>query len=149
MIFIYDSDCNKKNNFGHLYSFDLDISENVKKEGGVGYLVTDDLKKNWTLKIEDTKLYLEPFLKKLKFIDMFIHDSEHTYDTMMFEYNLGWAHLKNDGILCSDDINHSNAFEEFIKIHKNEIQSVNVFQEISRLSDKNNLRPYFGFFLKS
>lgn len=139
----------KNNNEGHLYSFDLNASENVKKEGGVGYLVTGDLKKNWTLKIEDTKIGLESLLKELNVIDMFVHDSEHTYETMMLEYNLAWNYLRNGGILCSDDINHSKAFEEFTEIHKNEINSTHAFQEISRPSDDQNLRPYVGYFLKN
>ena len=139
----------KNNKTGHLYSFDLDLSENVKKDGGVGYLVTDDLKNNWTLKIEDTKKGLEPLLKELKVIDMFIHDSEHTYETMMFEYNLSWNYLRKGGIICSDDINHSEAFEEFTKIHNNEINSLYTFQEIPRSSDDKNLRPYVGYFFKN
>ncbi len=139
----------KKNNVGYLYSFDLDMSENVKKEGGVGFLVTNDLKERWTLKIEDTKKGLEPLLKKLKVIDMFIHDSEHSYQTMMFEYTLAWSYLRNGGILCSDDINHSKAFNEFTEIHKNEINSLHTFQEIQRASDDQNLRPYVGYFLKN
>lgn len=139
----------KNNKVGHLYSFDLDLSESVKKEGGVGYLVEDDLKKNWTLKIEDTKIGLEPLLKKLGVIDMFIHDSEHTYEAMKFEYNLAWNYLRKGGILCSDDINHSKAFDEFTKIHESEINSLHIFQEISRQFDDENLRPYVGYFLKN
>ncbi len=139
----------KNNNVGHLYSFDLAMSEIVKREGGVGYLVTDDLKKYWTLKIEDTKKGLQPLLKKLNVIDMFIHDSEHTYQTMMFEYNLAWNYLQNGGILCSDDVNHSEAFNEFTEIHKNEINSLHIFQEIQRSSDERNLRPYVGYFFKN
>ena len=34
-----------RNKIGHLYSFDLDDSESVKNYGGVGYLVTESLKK--------------------------------------------------------------------------------------------------------
>ena len=54
-----------KNHSGHLYSFDLDDSENVKNDGGVGYLVPETLKENWTLIIGDTNERLEPILKKL------------------------------------------------------------------------------------
>ena len=54
-----------KNHSGHLYSFDLDDSENVKNDGGVDYLVPEKLKENWTLIIGDTKERLEPILKKL------------------------------------------------------------------------------------
>jgi len=138
----------KREKEGHLYSFDLNDSESVKKDGGVGYLVPDDLKKHWTLKIGDTKKQLEPLLKKLGQIDMFIHDSEHSYETMMFEYSLAWKFLKKNGILCSDDINHSKAFDEFTTIHKNKIENLYKFEEIERASDKKNLRPWIGYFFK-
>jgi len=138
----------KNNERGHLYSFDLGNSENVKKEGGVGYLVVEDLKRNWTLKIQDTKKGLGALFEDLGHIDMFIHDSEHTYETMMFEYDLAWKYLQSGGILCSDDINHSTAFEEFISLHKNEINGIHTFQEIQRPYDDKNLRPYVGYFFK-
>ena len=134
---------------GHLYSFDLDDSESVKTNGGVGYLVPEYLKQNWTLIIGDIKKQLEPLFKKLGKIDMFIHDSEHSYEMMMYEYNLAWQYLTEKGILCSDDINHSDAFQEFIDVHKNEINRLNTFQEIIRSTDDVNLRPFVGYFFKS
>ncbi len=138
----------KRNGKGNLYSFDLDDSESVKQNGGVGYLVPNNLRQNWTLVIGDTKKELEPILKKLKKIDMFIHDSEHSYEMMIFEYNLAWSYLEDEGILCSDDINHSKAFEEFTFIHKDKINHLCTFQEISRPSDNINLRPFVGYFFK-
>ena len=137
-----------RNSIGHLYSFDLNDSENVKNYGGVGYLVSEPLKKNWTLTIGDTKEKLEPVLKKLNQIDMFIHDSEHSYETMMYEYTAAWKYLKKGGILGSDDINHSNAFEEFIKLHNEEIENLVEFEEIERLTDTMFKRPSVGYFFK-
>jgi len=133
---------------GHLFSIDIDSGEQIKKDGGVGYLVTDDLKANWTLTIGDTKKHLGLILKKLKEIDMFVHDSDHSYEIMSFEYNLAWKYLGIGGIFCSDDINHSKAFDEFIKTHKEEIDRVNTFEEIERPSDVNHPRPYFGYLFK-
>ena len=37
-------------------------------------------------------------------IDIFFHDSLHTYDHMMFEYLTSWDYLKEGGVLFSDDI---------------------------------------------
>ena len=137
-----------KNRSGHLYSFDLDDSENVKNDGGVGYLVPEKLKENWTLIIGDTKERLEPILKKLKGIDMFVHDSEHSYETMMHEYSTAWKYLKKDGILGSDDINHSNAFEEFVGKHADGIYDLTEFEEIPRNTDNEFKRPKVGYFFK-
>ena len=137
-----------RNNSGHLHSFDLDDYENVKNYGGVGYLIPEKLKENWTLIIGDTKEKLEPVLKKLKHIDMFIHDSEHSYEMMMHEYSTAWKHLKKDGILGSDDINHSNAFEEFTGKYVDEIYGLIEFAEIPRNTDNEFKRPRVDIFFK-
>ena len=137
-----------KNHSGHLYSFDLDDSENVKNDGGVGYLVPETLKENWTLIIGDTNERLEPILKKLKGIDMFVHDSEHSYETMMHEYSTAWKYLKKNGILGSDDINHSSAFEEFVGKHADGIYDLTEFEEIPRNTDNEFKRPRVGYFFK-
>ncbi len=137
-----------RNKIGHLYSFDLNDSENVKNYGGVGYLVTEKLKDNWTLTIGDSKENLEPTLKKLNQIDMFIHDSEHSYEMMMYEYSTAWNYLKKDGILGSDDINHSHAFEEFTGKYSDSIYDLIEFEEISRNTDGEFKRPKVGYFFK-
>jgi hypothetical protein len=134
---------------GSLYSIDLNDSEIVKENGGVGYLVPSHYKKRWNLILGDSKVHLENLLRSLNSIDMFIHDSAHTDEHMSFEYGTAWKHLKMGGILCSDDINHSNAFKNFTSMHEKEISGLTVFQEISRPSDDDNLRPMVGFFFKS
>jgi cephalosporin hydroxylase len=46
---------------------------------------------------------------------MFIHDSEHSYETMMAEYNLAWRRIKPGGLLLSDDTGRNEAFIDFCK----------------------------------
>jgi hypothetical protein len=46
-------------------------------------------------------------------IGVFLHDSEHSYENMLFEYQSAWAHLKSGGILLSHNIDTNNAFSEF------------------------------------
>lgn len=134
---------------GSLYSIDLNDSEMVKENGGVGYLVPSDYKTRWSLIIGDSKQHLEKLLRSLNQIDMFIHDSEHSDEHMSFEYNVAWKYLRKGGILCSDDINHSNVFQDFTSAHEKEISNLTTFQEISRPSDDENLRPMIGYFFKS
>ena len=138
----------QRENSGKLYSIDIDFSDIVKQDGGVGYLVPDHLKKYWTLKIGDTHKLLKPILSELGQLDMFIHDSDHSYQVMSFEYNLAWEFLSNDGFLCSDDINHSDAFDEFIIKHKNHFTNLYKFEEITRSSDDIHKRPMIGFLQK-
>jgi len=69
-----------------------------------GWLIPDDLRDRWNLTLGKSEDVLEPLLKKLKKIDIFFHDSLHTYEHMMYEYDACWDYLKDDGVLISDDI---------------------------------------------
>ena len=83
---------------GRLYSIDIDSSESVRQDGGVGYLVPGPLKEGyWSLRIGNVCELLKPLLSELDEIDMFIHDSDHSYQIMSFEYNLAWRFLKDGG----------------------------------------------------
>ncbi|ACR41606.1 hypothetical protein M164_0999 [Sulfolobus islandicus M.16.4] len=48
---------------------------------------------------------------------MFIHDSNHTYRWQIFEYELVYPLLNENGLLISDDIDFSYAFLDFLKNH--------------------------------
>ncbi|MEM3829628.1 MAG: class I SAM-dependent methyltransferase [Conexivisphaerales archaeon] len=99
----------RHNNKGKLISFD--ISENV------GNLVTDDLKGRWELQIIRKPMRKE-FLEKLAQIgniDMFLHDSDHSYKWQKFEYKTALNHIKSGGFLLSDDIDSSYAFLELVR----------------------------------
>lgn len=133
---------------GMLYSIDINDSEMVKENGGVGYLVPPNFKKRWNLIIGDSKEHLEKLLQSLTQIDMFIHDSEHSAKHMSFEYGTAWRYLRKGGILCSDDVEHSTAFKDFTTIHEKEISNLTTFQEISRPFDDENIRPMVGYFFK-
>jgi predicted O-methyltransferase YrrM len=56
-------------------------------------------------------------MNEIKRLDLFYHDSDHSYDNQMLEYSTAWEMLNPEkGILISDDINWSNAFLDFCKI---------------------------------
>jgi hypothetical protein len=42
-----------------------------------------------------------------------MHDSEHSFDCMWFEYNAAWPALREGGALISDDVNSTEAFPRF------------------------------------
>lgn len=46
-------------------------------------------------------------------MDVFLHDSEHTYENMMFEFKSVWPKLRATGLLLSDNIDWNSAFWEF------------------------------------
>ncbi len=113
------------NQHGKLYSIDLpniDVElypggprqkDGVPDEKGTGYLVPNHLRSRWELILGDAKDLLPELLPTLPKIDVFIHDSLHSYDHMLFEYQTAWPYLKQNGILLSDDIDYNNAFADF------------------------------------
>ena len=36
-------------------------------------------------------------------LDMFLHDSDHSWECQTFEYEWGWNHIRGGGIIASDD----------------------------------------------
>ena len=106
------------NGFGELYSIDWEKNAEysfVPKGKKTGWMVPEKLRERWHLSIGRTDEVLEPMLKKLGQIDLFFHDSDHSYDTMMFEYKTAWPYLNLNGILLSDDSRMNTAFDEFSK----------------------------------
>ncbi len=123
----------EKNGQGILYSLDLPGYDaifypkigkhyDVHVPNGLttGWLVPQRLLKRWTLILGDTKTELPKLLANLPVIDVFIHDSLHTYEHMMFEYSTAWPHLAIGGLLLSDDVDKywSLAFTDFCKYKK-------------------------------
>ncbi len=110
----------EKNGKGRLYSIDLP-DENVVKvippsrrhEMESGWVVPRELRKRWKLIIGKSKDTLPPLLRDLGYIDMFLHDGEHSYENMIWEYDVAWSNLKSGKILLSDDVNLNNAFHDF------------------------------------
>lgn len=106
---------------GHLYSIDLPSREYIRDDGTThkdecdGYLVPDNLKVRWSLIFGDSTHEMPKILHSIEKLDFFIHDSEHTYKVMMFEFAMAWEKLAEGGILVSDDIDLSRAFYDFAR----------------------------------
>lgn len=125
---------NKK---GHLHSIDLprksyEIPEGIHDDFmpenlETGWLVPTQLKNRWTLHFGNAKTELPKLLEELKEIDIFTHDSEHTYEFMMFEFETAWKYLKKGGLLLSDDINWNNSFNDYAKKMKTSPISFSAF----------------------
>jgi len=121
------------NNAGVLYSIDYpEYIEGQRDEyiwsgkGGAaipqgkapGSFIPEPLKKRWHLILGKTTDELRPLLESLKPIDLFIHDSEHSYECMMFEYVIAWRHLSKKGVLASNDISWNHAFFHFALLNR-------------------------------
>jgi predicted O-methyltransferase YrrM len=90
------------NGRGSLYSIDLG---NRPDEPPSDFFVPTALRNRWRLIIGDCKQVLPPLLRRLGKIDLFHHDSLHTYDHMMWEYETAFPRLAPQGILTSHDVN--------------------------------------------
>ena len=89
------------NGGGHLYSIDLG---NPPEEPPNDFFLRSSHHDHWTLIIGDSKQELPKLLDELEEIDHFHHDSLHTYEHMMWEYEIARDHLRPGGALSSDDV---------------------------------------------
>ena len=109
------------NHKGCLFSIDmpnLDPLARLPEGKNVGWLVPNDLKERWHLTLGLSKDKLKPLLQELGSIDLFLHDSEHSYENMMFEFKTAYSFLRKGGILLADDITVNNAFRDFVRMNK-------------------------------
>jgi len=91
----------KDNGRGELYSIDLG---NTSNEPPNDFFVPGRLRNRWHLIIGDCKEQLPLLLARLGRIDLFHHDSLHTYEHMMWEYSTALPYLSANGILSSHDV---------------------------------------------
>ena len=75
-----------------------------------GWIISDELRNRFKLILGKTKNTLPPLLRELKTIDFFLHDSEHSYANMIFEFKLAYQHLSTAGVLVADNINWNDSF---------------------------------------
>ena len=111
------------NGHGTLISIDLPekdyksdiccITQRLPRGCTTGFLVPQRLKHRWRLLLGDAKELLEPVCRENAPLDLFHHDSEHTYSHMMFEFKTAWPHLRRGGLLMLDDWDWNEAPLEF------------------------------------
>jgi predicted O-methyltransferase YrrM len=99
------------NAHGTLISIDLpafgDMTGN--QSGGSHPFIPDAYKDRWDLRQADATTELpRVFLEEKP--DIFMHDSDHSYQHMAFEFALATKYLPHGSIVISDDIRHNSAF---------------------------------------
>jgi predicted O-methyltransferase YrrM len=106
---------------GVLHSFDLppiagmrSMDWTAKGVEEIGFLIPERYKAAWTLTIGDATYEL-PRLLVGKSIDVFFHDSDHSYAHMIYEYSFALKHVSPKGLLISDDITWNPAFFDFTR----------------------------------
>ena len=104
----------EENNKGFLYSIDLPSPE-LPPGKEPGWIVPERLRKRWDLRLGKSSDLLPVLLKKVKEVDIFLHDSEHSYENMYWEYKTTWRGIRKGGLLLSHDISQNAAFRDFAK----------------------------------
>lgn len=116
-------DAMHRNGKGMLYSIDLpnkDTNPDYNFKGPsteTGWAVPQQLRNRWELILGDARTELPALLKDLGTIDIFFHDSDHSYEHMLFEFETALPHLAQSGILLSDDVDKNEAFSRFTHKH--------------------------------
>lgn len=86
----------------------------------VGWLVPWELRSRWDLRLGDSKELLPKLVDEIGTVDVFLHDSLHTDEHILFELSTVWPHLSEGGLLLADDVNEywSLAFKKFCEERK-------------------------------
>jgi predicted O-methyltransferase YrrM len=103
----------QKNGRGHLHSIGRADPVFLPQGKETGWLVPQWLRRQWRVHLGDARDILPSLLGELGDIDIFIHDSMHTYDHMMWEFETAYPHIRPGGLLLSDDALWNAAFNDF------------------------------------
>ena len=117
-----------RNDYGKLFSIDLpwytvkynwsghgndDELKERPIEKNSGWIIPDNLRDRWVLHLGRTSEQLPPLLKSIGPVDVFFHDSEHSYENMSWEFQTIWPSLKTGGMLVAHNVDKNNAFPDF------------------------------------
>jgi predicted O-methyltransferase YrrM len=100
------------NGCGMLHSVDLPLPS-YGSSHLIGSLVRQELRDRWHLHLGASKQELLKIVHA-ETVDVFVHDSLHTYRNMRSEFQVAWPHVRAGGIVVSDDVEGNRAFEELL-----------------------------------
>lgn len=133
-----------KNGAGMLHSIDLpDRDTNAPYNVGrsrTGSAVPAELRDRWNLIVGDSAEELPRLLATLGRVQLFFHDSDHSYDAMRREFSAVLPYLDQGGVLVSDDVQKNAAF---IEICRQAWLRAYIFRKggAARLSAGSTIRP--------
>lgn len=102
----------RQNGFGVLHSID-DPPLGHFDDPRVGAMVPVELRACWRLHRGSSRNLLGQVLEETGPIDSFLHDSDHSYRNMLYEFHTVWPVLRPGAWLFSDDVTSNDAFLEF------------------------------------
>jgi predicted O-methyltransferase YrrM len=69
-----------------------------------GWAIPDELRDRWELRVGDARELLPALLDEVGEVGLFFHDSLHTREHMLFEFEAAWPRLAAGGVLAADDV---------------------------------------------
>ncbi len=106
----------EENGRGVLHSVDLPPLRH-EYEGFWGIAVDGALRSRWRLHRGASGRVLPRLLEEVETVDLFVHDSLHTYRNMRREFEAVWPRLRTGGALLADDVERNGAFGELRRKH--------------------------------
>ena len=103
-----------ENDKGYLYSIDVPSSK-LPPGKEPGWIVPEHLREKWDLRLGKSAELLPELLNVVADVDLFIHDSKHSYENMYWEYETAWSTIRTGGLLLSHDISRNSAFRDFAR----------------------------------
>jgi predicted O-methyltransferase YrrM len=80
-----------------------------------GWVIPGHLRRLWRPYFGDSRQLLPEVLSEVSEIDLFFHDSLHTREHMLFEFETAWPKLSPGGFLLSHDVHWNGAFRHFAR----------------------------------
>jgi hypothetical protein len=111
------------NDEGSLYSVDLPPL-GKRADSFVGCVIPPSLTERWRLVRGLSKNLLPELLPELGTVDVFVHDSLHTYQNMRREFELVTPYLGRPSALISDDVEGNSAFQEWVERYRPDFSAV-------------------------
>lgn len=105
------------NDRGHLWSIDIANPINHSVHGTTGIAVTDECRPRWTYVEGESGKVMPPLVEKVGKVDLFIHDSLHTFKNTLFEMEQAASVMPKGGVMLIDDIKSHDGFATFAKRH--------------------------------
>ena len=87
----------------------------IPRDRSSGWLVPKSLRIDWDLRLGDARDLLPQLRAELGPIDLFFHDSLHTYDHMKYELTLAAEWVRDSGTIMCDDVQNNAAYAESIE----------------------------------
>ena len=78
-----------------------------------GWIVPDAYRDHFEVWTGDAKALMPKLVDEVDSIDLFFHDSDHTYDHMMFEFREAKRKLNAGGLVVADDISWNASLWDF------------------------------------